>query len=148
MPEAYPAYTAPVARVPRTLFAHAHEDASAQFPPDIDFGDTAKMHNLIPDNWNGLDAIYVWFLGTGTDNTTVNVTINIGTCTEAYNTHTQTVNGIAATQAANIYTCVDLTTTHATVLANLAARDMVQVLVTHAGGDESIIVMGFEMQET
>lgn len=148
MPAAQGGYVAPTARVPRTLFAHAHESGSSVFPPEINFSDVARMHLVIPDNWNGLDAIYLWVSDDATEDKTINVTINIGTCGEAYNIHTQTVNAIACNIIANQYLCIDLTTTHATVLANLAARDMIQVLVDHAGGDEPIWVFGIELQET
>jgi len=138
----------PLGRVPRTLFGHAHESGSSVFPPEIDFSDVAKMHLVIPDNWNGLDKIYLWVSDDATEDKTINVTVNLGTCGEAYNIHTQTVNGIACNITANQYLCIDLTTTHATVLANLAVRDMIQVLVEHAGGDNPIQVFGVELQET
>lgn len=136
------------ARVPRTLFGHAHESGSAVFPPEINFSDIARMHILMPDNWNGLDALVLWVSDDVTENKTINVTINIGTCGEAQATHTQTVNAIACNITANQYLCIPLTVTFATVLANLTARDMIQVLVEYAGGDEPIQVFGIEAQET
>lgn len=136
------------ARVPRTVFGHAHESGSATFPPQINFGDTARMHILMPDNWNGLDALILWLSGADTEQKTLNITVNLGTCGENQNTHTQTVNGLTPTITADKYLCLDLTVTFATVLANLAARDMIQVLVYQAAGDNYTEVFGIEAQET
>lgn len=147
-PRARAAYAAPTARVPRTVFGHAHEDGSAEFPPALTFGQIGEQHVLMPDNWNGLDGIYLWLLGGATEATTWNITVNIGSCDEAFNVHTQTVNGHAVNMVANEYECVDLTTIFATVLANLAARDMIQVLATLASGDGPHYDMGVELQET
>ena len=148
MPEAYAGYAAPTARVPRTLWAHTHEDGANDYPPVLNLSTTHMAYVIIPDNWNGLDKLYLWLLGAGAEQITINVTVDIGTCDEAYNIHTQTVNGLTPTLAANEYECVDLTTTHAAVLANLAARDVIRVTVTHVAGDEAHMSIGIELQET
>lgn len=147
-PEAKAGYAAPTARVPRTLFQHAHEDGSAEFPANIFLGQ-GEVFIHFPDNWNGLDALRLWFVGGATDvGQTVNVTINIATADEVFNTHTQTVNAIAVPIVLNEYEIEDLTAAFAAVLANLAANDMMWIIVAHASGDENIYLVGAEAQET
>lgn len=148
MPKAWGGYSAPTARVPRTIFAHAHESGSSLFPPALNFNDVGLAYTLMPDNWNGLDGLYAWFWDDATEAKTVNITINIATCDEVFNTHTQTVNAIVVNIVANEYECLDLTTIFETVLANLSSRDMIQVLVTYASGDEPLSYFGIELQET
>lgn len=148
MPEAFKVVSAGDPRVPRTLFAHAHQSGSAVFPPSIGGGNTADMHQLIPDNWNGLDGIYLWVLGAWTGQfANFTITINIGTCDELHNVHTQTVANIVVNTVINEYECIDLTTTFETVLANLASRDMIRVSVTVVD-EQAVLIMGIELQET
>lgn len=148
MPEAHSAYTAPTARVPRTLFQHAHRDGSSTFPANI-WADQGECFLHFPDNWNGLDALKLWFFATSTEaNMTINVTVNIGTCSELFNVHTQTVNAIDLDVVQNKYTCIDITVAFATVLANLAANDMMWIIVAHASGDTQEYFIGAEAQET
>lgn len=147
MPEAYIAYNSDWARVPRTLFEHAHIDDNALFPPYTGFGQVVEVFMLMPDNFHGLDSLTLWCLGGSTAAVTLDVTIDIGTCAEAYNIHTQTVNNIAYNQVINQYYCLDLTTPLATVLANLAARDMLWLKASESS-DETQYIVGLELQET
>ena len=138
----------PLGRVPRTIFAHGHEDGETEWLPIIGVGDTTIAYLLIPDNWNGLDKLYLWLLGSGASQQTYNITVDIATCDEAYNVHTQTVNGKAVNTVAGEYECVDLTTDFAAVLANLATRDIIRVTVVYALGDDFAKLVGIELQET
>lgn len=149
MPEAKAAYAAPQARIPRTLFAHAHQDGQNYFPPNLSIGHlTGLSFTLIPDNWNGLDNFILWLRGGSTEALTIDVTVDLGSCNELYNVHTQTVAAIGVNTVLNEYECVDLTATFAVVLANLAVRDIIQVTVTLATGDGPLYYMGIELQET
>lgn len=146
-PEAHAGYAAPTARVPRTIFQHAHVDGVATFPAVIDGGD-GEIFILMPDNFNGLDALVLWFYTVDANNVVVNITVNIGTCNEQKDAHTQTVNAIGFAVGADEYECVDLTVTFATVLANLASRDMMWIVVDWVSADEVIYLVGGEVQET
>jgi len=147
MPEAHAAYEAAQARIPRTLFQHAHQDGYNAFPPELSTEITAEMFLLLPDNWNGTDALVLWFLGGGSMASTVNVTIDVGTCDETFDTHTQTVNAINMTVVLNEYECLDLTAIFETVIALMNARDMLWIKVTGAV-DFSVYLIGAEIQET
>jgi len=140
--------TAPV-RYPRTLFAHAHEDSGVNvFPVDFAFENQRRMFIAIPDNWNGLDAIYVVLRGGLTEAITVNTTINIGTCDELWNIHTQTINGTNINLVTNEYECFDLATIHATVLANLQSNDILYLNIFMATGDQTHHIFGLVLQES
>lgn len=139
--------TAPV-RYPRTLFQHAHRDGSNTFPAMIQLNQ-GEVFLHFPDNWNGLDALRIWFLATLTEaGATVNITVNIATGNEVYNVHTQTVNAIAVPLALNEYEVIDITATFAVVLANLLPNDMMWIVVVRASGDEDFYLIGAEAQET
>lgn len=147
MPRAWGGYAAPQARIPRTLFQHAHRDDDASFPADVSLDLFATMFVLLPDNWNGTDAIVLWFLGVGTGAGNTDVTIDAATCGEALNTHTLTVANIAVALVANQYTCVDITTEFAALIALLNPRDMLRIMAdedTETGAE----IVGIEIQET
>jgi len=138
----------PLGRIPRTLWAHAHDSTQDAFPVVLLFEHTQEMFILLPDNWNGLDKLVLWIIGGGTETPDLTITIHIGTCTEAYNIHTQTVTPIACALANTIYKCLDLTALFDTVLPNLASRDLIRLTVTATTMDYTHYVMGMELQET
>lgn len=139
--------TVPV-RYPRTIFEHAHQDGVATFPPAIGGGSSAEAFMLMPDNWNGLDSLVLFLLGGWTGQlANLTVTINIATCNEAFNVHTQTVANIVVDTVLNEYECVDLTALFAVVLANLVSRDMIWIVATLID-EQNLYVVGLEAQET
>jgi len=148
MPEAHAAYEAAQARIPRTLFAHAHRDQSASYPVELDVSTVCMAYHIIPDNWHGLDALILWLIGAGTETLTITVTVDIGTCAETYNIHTQTIANIDKGMSANTYACIDLTALFAVVLANLTVRDIIRVSVLATTMDQTARMIGIELQET
>jgi len=148
MPRASSLAAAPIPRVPRTLFAHAHRDQDMSFPVELHAAINCIAYTIIPDNWNGLDALILWLIGAGTEQLTITVTIDIGTCTEVYNIHTQTVAAINKNMVASTYACIDLTALFAVVLANLAVRDILRVSVIATTMDNTSRMIGIELQET
>jgi len=147
-PRAYPLPAGATPRVPRTLFQHAHRDGSSTFPAFI-FLNEGECFLHFPHNWNGLDDLKLWLYSTGTENDmTVDIRIDIGTCTEDIDTHTQTVNGVAFDVANGKYTCLDLTVPFAIVLALLNPNDMMWIYVEWASGDSATYLIGAEAQET
>jgi hypothetical protein len=149
-PGAAPIWAAPPGgdpRVPRTLFAHAHEDGSSAFPPILPNENTGEVFILLPDNWNGTDKLVLWFLGGFGMSSTVSVTIDVGTCDEGYSNHSQTVNGINMTVVQDEYECLDITAAFATVIGNFNSRDMIWIKVTPTI-DFNVYLIGAEIQET
>lgn len=147
MPEAHAGYAAPTARVPRTLFQHAHVDGNASHPASTNVL-TAECFIQIPDNWNGTDKVIVWLLGgENSANTPYDITLDIATCDEAYNIHTQTVLGTLVNIVLNEYECWDVTAILAVVLANLASGDMLWFKISEQYGIVAWCV-GVEIQET
>lgn len=136
------------ARVPRTLFQHAHIDGENTFPAQA-FLKTTEIFLLFPDNWNGLDKLYLWLLCSGTEaGLDLDVTINIATTGETYNNHTQNVVPVTFNGTINEYIRVDLTTLFATVLANLQPNDMMWIVASWDSGDTMTYMIGAEAQET
>lgn len=135
-------------RVPRVIFQHAHTDGSSAFPSGGGGGTQGEMFALLPDNWNGIDKIYIWLLaGEGWTDVPFDITIDVGTCTELYNTHTQTVAGTLVTIGNNRYYCWDVTTICAVVIALMNPRDMLWIRVTEQHGVAGYVI-GVEIQET
>lgn len=132
-PEAKAGYAAPTARVPRTIFQHAHIDGNAEFPPSFAQSQMAEVFAHLPDNWNGFDAFYLKLLGGQTEATTIDITINAGTCDELFNIHTQTVNDIAINMVVDEYECLDLMTLFATVIALMNSDDDLWITATDDG---------------
>ena len=135
------------ARVPRTIFQHAHIDEDNSFPAG-GLAVAGDMFILLPDNWNGIDKIYIWLLANAIwTNVPFDITVDVGSCDEAPNTHTQTVLGTLLTVANNRYYCWDITTICATVIALMNARDMLWIKVTEQWGIAGYVI-GVEIQET
>lgn len=147
MPVAYMDTDTPPVRYPRTIFEHAHIDGVSTFPANLVDLNVGEIFMLMPDNFNGLDGLYLWLLGSFAGEIHLSMTLNIATCSEAFNTHTQTVNNHAVTTVVNAYKCVDLTTIFATVLANLTARDMIWLTVQESDED-GVYLVGLEVQES
>lgn len=137
----------PLSRIPRTLFQHAHRDGNAEFPPNVGFNQTAEIFVKLPTNWNGTDDIVLWFLGAATYTRAVDVTIDVGTCDELFNTHTQTVVDIAISLVNNEYECLSLAVTHATVIALMSGCDMLWFKVVEQE-DATFYLIGAEITET
>lgn len=147
MPEAHPAYAAPTARVPRVLFQHAHEDGSSLFPPNTVLGN-GEMFIEIPNNWNGTDSVYIWLLPLeASANTPFDIIGHAGTHGEAFNIHTQTVNGTILNLVANQYYRWDVTAVLNTLIPLIAANDMCWFTVDEQFG-VSCLVIGVEIRET
>lgn len=138
--------TAPV-RYPRTISEHMHSEVPYSYPPRTGSAEVIQTFALIPDNWNGLDALVLWVLGGFTGAFALDITIDIGTCNELFSAHTQTVNAIAINMVINEWECLDLTVTFATVLANLAARDKLRIRVV-SNDEQDIFPIEIELQET
>lgn len=148
MPRADRAPTEPTARVPRTLFAHGHEQdqVDIQFPPNVNV--LVRSIQLLPDNWNGVDKLVLWFLPSETwTDVPFNLVANAGSCGEAKNIHTQTLANHTITAVANVYHCEDLTTEFAVFIALLNSRDMIQIDIHDTWGMGGVYI-GLEIQET
>lgn len=146
-PEAWKLPEEPVARVPRTLFSHAHLNNNAGFPPEPMLNTFCDVFMLLPDNWHGTDKIVLWFLGASTEATDVDVVCNAGSCDEAYTLHTATVNNIALALVNGEYECLDITTDFAAWIALLNSRDMLNIRVDN-DDEVGVKFIGVEIQET
>jgi len=146
MPRATPIVQAGDVRIPRTLFAHSHKDALNWFPSTV--SSDPIIYQLLPDNWNGVDKLVVWFLlEENWTNAPFTFTLDAGTCGEAPNTHTGQIVNKLLTGANGTYICVDLTTDLAIVIALLNSTDMLKMSVddvNEVGGR----CIGMEIQET
>lgn len=136
------------ARVPRTLFAHAHKRAKAEFPPNTLDSQHFICIDQLPDNWNGTDKLYMWLYGleTGAD-VPYTIIANAGKNGEAFNIHTQTVANKLITKTINEYERVDLTTDLAVWIALITSGDILWFDVTESAGVNDLGI-GFEIQET
>jgi len=147
LPEAHGAYSTPTARVPRTIFEHAHKDGSNEFPPDIGMTGVGEIFAHLPDNWSGFSAFYLKILGTATEATTIDITIHAGSCDELFNVHTQTVNGTAINTVVNEYECFDLMTIFATIIALMDNDDDIWIIAT-SPTENSQFLIGVVIEES
>lgn len=139
--------TDPAVRYPRTLFAHAHIDGTATFPPTtasvID-----EMITELPDNWNGTDKIIIKYLpGEGWTDVPFNIVLNAGQDTEAFNIHTQTLALHTITGAANVYLYEDITALVAAFIALIAPNDTIWITSEDTWGVAGLCI-GLEIDET
>lgn len=148
MPRAHGAYAAGGDdRVPRTLFIHAHEDAANDFPADCGLGE-GRMITQLPDNWNGTDAIIIWYLPSEAwVNEPFNIILNAGKDTEAFNLHTQTLANRLISGGANVYHAEDITGSVAAFIALITSGDIIWILSTDVNGIAGKTI-GLEIQET
>lgn len=136
------------ARVPRTLFAHAHHADDAEFPPNTLMALHPRCIMQLPDNWNGTDKLYMWLYGLeAAIDCPYTIVANAGKNGEAFNIHTQTVAGKLVQKAANEYERVDLTTDLAVWIALLTSGDILWFDVSESAGVNDLVI-GFEIQET
>ena len=147
MPEAHSAYSASIARVPRSIFAHAHIDGNAVFPPSCSLA-TSEMLLQLPDNWHGTEALIIKVLaGEAWVNEPFNITFNAGADGEAPNVHTQTVANHLISCANGIYEYADMTVAFAVFIALLNSNDLIWATIADVNGISGNI-MGLEIRET
>lgn len=147
MPEAYPAYSAPVSVPDRQWFEHAHGANSSYFPYNLAYEERARIFWKCPDDWAGPSRFRLIFRG-GEAFRFQNIlcTINVGTCDEAYNTHTEN-HLLDFTTAIGEYECVNLLTAFATVIALIDDCDVVEITLDSGDDGHYVEVIGLEVVE-
>lgn len=135
--------------LPREYFEHAHRNTPSNFPEVLNFEEDAYMYWKCPTSWSGFSIVRLWFRGLANDaSMPLGLTINAGTCTEAYNIHTQTDNTKTIATTINAYTCLDITAAFATVLAAITPCDLVEIKVVNNDDSSAVYLMGVEIIES